>query len=256
MSITIFDGNNFYRRKIEIDADGQTNRNILNDFRYRQETIFVVWDAPDGNKARRAIYPGYKSGRPESSDDLFVGIEQCQGMLMHTKAIQLAIPGFEADDIIAHLVRELAPKGEKMHIVSTDRDFLQLVNEFDNVSADSALKTGVMLSDVRYHKTLVGDASDSIPGIKGFGAGAWDKADQPALKRWLDAVVAGAEPPAFEFGKAQQTWLNDPANLQLLRDFWNIIGFLPIPEEQIAANIKVGTPNYAAGDAYLKELMQ
>lgn len=255
--IHLFDGNNYTRALIEADATGEVPRSLFYKMMNPEARSVFVWDSLNGNKARRAIYSGYKAKRPDLTEDMYVGFDQIKTVLSHTHAIQIDMDGYEADDIIAALARHFGSKGEKVHIFSTDRDFLQLIAEYpNNITATSALKAGVLLSDIRYHKAIVGDTSDSIPGIKGFGDGAWEKADKPALKAWLDAVIAHQPPPHFDFGKAQETWVADEDNLNLLRSYWQIIGFLPISEEEIVKNFLFGKPSYAAGDAYLKGLLQ
>lgn len=258
--IHIYDGNNYVRRKIETDPTGQTPRTIFGDLMNRPEQAFFIWDAPDGNKARRAIYPGYKSKRPPLKEDIHVGFDQVHTVLKYSRAIQVSVPGFEADDIIATLTRHFAKQGEQVHIFSNDRDFHQLFAEYPElVAAEGTLKEGVLFEDIRYHKTLVGDASDSIPGIKGFGDKAWPSEDperRAALKAWLDAVVAREPLPDYEFTKAQSNWVAEEENLELLRSYWNIIGFLPMSEELIASHFEIGQFDYYAAENYLKAFMQ
>lgn len=255
--IRIYDGNNYTRRILETDPTGQAPRTIFNTLSSQMsELAFYVWDALDGNTARRKIYPAYKSKRPELSGDVFANFDMVQSVLLHSPAIQVQLPGYEADDVIAALTRHYAAQGKKVHIHSTDRDFLQLSSEApDLVSCDSALKEGVLLKYVRHHKTLVGDASDTIPGIAGFGAGAWDTCDQAAVAAWLEALVAGEPLPSIEFKKAVSNWVSIPENRQLLIDYWNIIGFIPVSQEQIISRMAVGSFNIEAAETIFKKYM-
>ena len=91
----------------------------------------------------------------------------------------LEVPGFEADDVIATLVRS-APRGRaRSSIVSTDRDLMQLVDErvqlLDGIRdrrygpAEVEERFGVPPAQVLDLRALVGDTSDNIPGVKGIG---------------------------------------------------------------------------------------
>ena len=92
----------------------------------------------------------------------------------------LSQDGVEADDIIAFLSKELTQdKKNKVYLVSADNDFLQLVDEnilmYRSVekefvtSKDVKTKYGVHPHNFLIYKTLMGDASDALPGIKGLG---------------------------------------------------------------------------------------
>ena len=88
--------------------------------------------------------------------------------------------GIEADDTIAYLTKhtQYDLDGEVV-IVSTDKDFLQLVS--DNVKVFSPTKKkmynrqvvfdefGIWPENLLLYRTLDGDKSDNIPGIRGCG---------------------------------------------------------------------------------------
>ncbi len=86
----------------------------------------------------------------------------------------------EADDIIAHLATKLADDyGSKVFIVSSDKDFIQLVNENivvyrpiekDYYTTDTVIeKFGIPASNFILYKVLMGDNSDKVAGVKGLG---------------------------------------------------------------------------------------
>jgi len=90
-------------------------------------------------------------------------------------------PGYEADDVIAHISRH-SPAYEEIHILTCDKDMLQLVTnkvkvllfssakKMELVDTDGVLKHfGVYPSEVKYFKALAGDSSDNVAGIKGIG---------------------------------------------------------------------------------------
>jgi DNA polymerase-1 len=90
-------------------------------------------------------------------------------------------PGYEADDVIAHISRH-SPAYEEVHILTCDKDMLQLVTnkvkvllfssakKMELVDIDGVIRHfGVYPSEVKYFKALAGDSSDNVAGIKGIG---------------------------------------------------------------------------------------
>lgn len=216
----IWDGNNVFRRLLET---GHDLRNIFDQF-YQSGKVqdnVVVWDGPNSLKARRAIYPEYKAKRQAPKEDIYVNFEQIRELLTHTWCVQVRIPGFEADDIIADIVKD---HENDCYIHSNDRDFLAL-----GVPCDATPLNGVKTEDIRLYKTFVGDSSDNIPGCPNFGHKAWESSDPAGLKAWL---LDGAD---YEFPKRAQ-----PDRDQLLK-YWKIIGFLEI--DITNAEIVVGEEN-------------
>src|SRR5262249_31002809 len=95
----------------------------------------------------------------------------------------LSSPGFEADDVLATLARELAAAGEAPMLVSGDRDVLQLARGGVTVlyaargvkdtcydAAAVEKRFGVPAERLPDYAALVGDPSDSLPGVRGVGA--------------------------------------------------------------------------------------
>ena len=87
----------------------------------------------------------------------------------------LEIGGYEADDVIATLVKD-APEGARVTVVSTDRDLMQLVTERVTLSdgirdrrygpAEVEARFGVPPEKVLDVRALLGDTSDNIPSTR------------------------------------------------------------------------------------------
>lgn len=90
--------------------------------------------------------------------------------------------GYEADDIIAHISREAPSSYSEIHILTCDRDLLQLINPRVKVLLFNSAKKinlvgedevgeyyGVPANEIKFYKALCGDASDNIAGLKGVG---------------------------------------------------------------------------------------
>jgi len=154
--------------------------------KYKPGEVCVCWDW-EGSKIKEAIYPEYKEARKvirEKKDyfidkSLFIDIgkqiRELQVVLPHFGIKQVKVRGVEADDVIGLLCEEL--KG--VLVVSSDKDLLQLVNDGALVyySPRDILVTKqnfLELFDVPpelflYYKSIMGDKSDNIAGLKGFG---------------------------------------------------------------------------------------
>ena len=156
--------------------------------------VYVVFDGVGSSNNRKNIIPEYKSGRDlqritnwevfdnhDEEDDSKV--DQIVRIIHYLKTLPVktvSIDKVEADDIIAHLSRIL-PKGkkDKAFIVSSDKDFIQLVS--DNVFLYRPMEKEYYTKQTVYdkykmspknfilHKTLLGDNSDKIRGVKGLG---------------------------------------------------------------------------------------
>jgi DNA polymerase I len=138
----------------------------------------VVFDS--GSKTfRNEIYPEYKANRPPCPQDL---IPQFSIVRESAEALNLAIlekTGFEADDIIATITKKAEREGFEVLIVSSDKDLMQLVNErtfmYDSMKnrfigiAEVKEKFAVAPLQVLDILSLMGDASDNIPGVRGIG---------------------------------------------------------------------------------------
>lgn len=138
----------------------------------------AVFD-PGGRTYRHKIYAEYKAGR-NKSEELDV---QFPYMRHAAKALGLKpveAKGYEADDVIATLAHRAKRRGMRTTIVSSDKDFCQLVE--DNVveivdplqrrrllEKDVVAKFGVDPSRVPDVQALAGDSVDNIPGVKNVG---------------------------------------------------------------------------------------
>lgn len=245
--IHLYDGNNHVRRRIEADHTGQVLKNLYLDVITSKDPIIYVWDGKKALAVRRTIYPAYKNKRPRTRDDIYATLSLFKKILGLSQASQIEVPGFEADDVIAHLV--LKHPQLKFHIHSNDADFASLGMPMDRE------KFKVEPKYVRVYKTLVGDPSDAIPGLKGFGQKAWDGADHDQLLSW---AVGGFMP----FGnvmnslpKSSQNWCQDEEGHAMLRKFWEIIGFLPVPAKLIDKHTTVGVKCPEAAIKIMQEFM-
>ena len=157
-------------------------------------SVYVVFDGAGSANARKNLLPEYKSGRDlqritnwdafdNLEDEHDAKVDQIVRIVQYLKTLPvktIGIPKVEADDVIAYLGTILPKKKEdKVFIVSSDKDFLQLVNE--NVIVyrpmekeyytDQTIKEKYNMPAPNFilYKTLLGDNSDKVKGVKGLG---------------------------------------------------------------------------------------
>jgi DNA polymerase-1 len=149
---------------------------ILKD--YHAPYIAVIFDAARAN-FRNEIYPEYKANRDETPEDL---IPQFPLIREATRAFDmpaLEVEGYEADDLIAAYTRLALEAGKKVVIVSSDKDFMQLVKPGVRmldpmkgtwIDEDGVFKKfGVTPDKVIDVQALAGDSVDNVPGVPGIG---------------------------------------------------------------------------------------
>jgi 5'-3' exonuclease len=87
-------------------------------------------------------------------------------------------PHYECDDLIYHIVEKMIPSDQPTVIVSSDSDFIQIINTFENVKLFNPVKSEYRQKtayDYVAWKAMVGDKADNIPGVKGIGKTNADK---------------------------------------------------------------------------------
>lgn len=138
---------------------------------------------------RHELYADYKANRAKTPEDLHAQIPWIEEVLEALEIPVLRYDGFEADDIIATVARKCAEENRPCRILSGDKDLLQLVTDtclemqpdranggWEVIGAQEVLeKWGIPPEKILDYLSLVGDASDNVPGVKGVG-------DKTALK--------------------------------------------------------------------------
>lgn len=170
--------------------------------------VYIAFDGVGSSNHRKNIIPEYKANRNitrVTKHELFENIEeedeskidQIVRIIQYLKTLPvktISLPRVEADDIIAYLSSTLPTQPEdRVFIVSSDKDYLQLVTEqiivYRPVEREYYTKDivkekfGVNPSNFLLYKLLIGDNSDGITGIKGLGPkGLFKKFPELAVK--------------------------------------------------------------------------
>jgi|TARA_B100000085_G_C18542207_1_gene512411 DNA polymerase-1 len=173
--------------------------------------VYVVFDGAGSANNRKNINPLYKSGRDlqritnwdafdDKQDEDDSKVDQMIRVIQYLKTLPVktvSIDKVEADDIISYLSKVVIkdPK-DKAFIVSSDKDFIQLVS--DNVIVYRPMekeyyteqtvidKYKMSPKNFLLHKTLLGDNSDKIKGVKGLGEKGIYKKFPELMERDMD----------------------------------------------------------------------
>jgi DNA polymerase-1 len=140
--------------------------------------LCVVFDAP-GPTFRDELYKEYKANRPPTPPELIAQIALAPKVAEAFGYAVLSIPGVEADDVIATLVRQATADGMSVVIGSSDKDLMQLCKA--DVQILDAMKNrllgppevkekwGVLPDQLGDVLALMGDSVDNVPGVPGVG---------------------------------------------------------------------------------------
>jgi len=155
--------------------------------------IICVFDGQASSSSRKNIDPEYKANRNikritnweifDDKDDEFQSMTMQMGRLVeYLQCLPLtliSIDKIEADDTISYLAQKFRDNNKKVTIVSSDKDFLQIVDQNIEVYSPIKKKTygkkevqeelGMIPENYLIMKALLGDNSDNLTGIKGLG---------------------------------------------------------------------------------------
>lgn len=150
----------------------------------KPDKIIVAFDISSSEK-RTKIFSEYKAGRHKAPEDLTIQFPIIKELLKTMNIPIVQKDGIEADDILGAIAKKEGKKGNKIIILTGDRDYFQLVDINVNIRYPKTImgKTEYIIYD-NYKineeyglipeklievKALMGDASDNIPGVKGIG---------------------------------------------------------------------------------------
>lgn len=216
---------------------------LMEDF--SPDFIISVFDGPNNKKSRTDLYADYKSHRKEMPEDLFPQLEKAIDWCSLAGIPYLSIPGVEADDVIGSIAVWAANQGIKVWLCSSDKDLCQLVTDQihlinpskDNLEVDPAKVKelfGVTPEQIIDYLAIVGDASDNIPGLEGFGA----KTAAALLQEFGDLDTILTFPEKIKGEKKQQVLREGKAIAHLSRQLATIQLDVDFPKEEEFFHVK------------------
>ncbi len=234
----------------------QTLLDILNN---QQPTHLGVAFDTAAPTQRHVEFAEYKANREEMPEELSAALPHVRRMVEALNIPLLICDGFEADDIIGTLVQRAQQEGFESYMVTSDKDFGQLVNAstfiykpprggegveilgLPEIQARWGVQRPEQVVDVL---ALMGDASDNIPGVPGIG----EKTAMKLIAQYgtLDNLLAHVGELT---GRVKQSLETNRDQALLSRRLATILRDAPCPVELDA--LKVQPPN----EAKLKELL-
>jgi DNA polymerase I len=161
---------------------------------YGPKPTIVVWDA--GSSGRKEVSEDYKATRRSRPDLLREQWPHLEPLVDAFGYRNVAVQGFEADDVIATIAERARAQGVPVMVVTGDRDAFQIIDPDSRVKV-MATGRGITDTKVYDHQAVIdrygigpelipdfyglkGDTSDNIPGVPGIG----DKTASELLQRF------------------------------------------------------------------------
>jgi DNA polymerase-1 len=224
---------------------------------HKPDYVAFVFDV--GKSFRNALYPDYKGQRPDMPADLREQWGELRPLIEAFGFYVLAEPNTEADDVIGTLACRLASDDLHVGIVSSDKDFGQIVDErihlldlmkgVDYGPKEIQEKWGVGPDRIIDLLSLMGDTSDNVPGVPGVG----EKKAAQFIQKYgdLEGVLANT---AAIGGKTGQCIADNADVVRLARTLVTIEKNLkvdvtledlaPRPRDDVALREKLGRWNF------------
>lgn len=188
--------------------------------RFKPKYVICAVDSKERQLYRKDKFPAYKMNRKKSMSveikDFHLQKENIKRFNELFGIPMVSKPGYEADDIIASLATQYEAEGHEVYILSSDKDFVQLLNksvnlvllgkhdktdEFEVVTPKDNLANvfGIDPSKAQCYQGIVGDGSDNYPGVISCGPVAAKK----MLDKYhsLEAIYDNLNDPDLFFDK-------------------------------------------------------
>tara|TARA_R110000851_G_scaffold108069_4_gene228873 strand:+ start:1588 stop:2538 length:951 start_codon:yes stop_codon:yes gene_type:complete len=161
--------------------------------KFQPDEVVVVWDGHEGSQRKRALNKEYKEGRApirfnrrqieldpaEQLKNKAYQLIRLMEYLNELPVIQITIDFVEADDVIAYGARHPYYNGWGKVIVSSDKDFFQLCDDYTSIYRpiqDKIVTKQAIIDEFKIHpnnfalaRAIAGDSSDNLPGVPGVG---------------------------------------------------------------------------------------
>lgn len=155
--------------------------------------IAVAFDPPGGT-FRHEAYPDYKAHREETPEAIRFAVPYIKRLIEAHRIPILEVAGYEADDVIGTVAKQVESQGVEVYMVTPDKDYGQLVSERvkmyrpmsgggyeiwgeEEINSKFGLSSTQQVIDFL---GLVGDSADNLPGCPRIG----DKTAQKLLAQF------------------------------------------------------------------------
>lgn len=159
----------------------------------KPDKIIICHDGPGGSRKKKALHKDYKEGRnplrlnrnikvlddkQENENRIWQQLKTFEYLNL-CPVIQLMEENVEADDLISYVVQHEEYEDAIKIIVSSDKDFIQLLNDKTILMRpvqDEILNKNRVVEEFKIHpnnfalaRSIAGDKSDNLDGIRGVG---------------------------------------------------------------------------------------
>ena len=216
---------------------------LIKDF--HPDHLVAVFDGPQNAKKRIEIYPQYKAHRLAMPLDMRYQIDWAHQFCDLIGIPHLNIAEAEADDVMASVATWAAANGITVYLCTSDKDMCQIVSDkilILNTNKDNQLIDsqevekihGVPPEKMIDYLSIVGDSSDNIPGLPGFGP----KTAAELLKNFgsLDYILQ--HPNEIPGAKKQETIKQEAQKALISRQLVTLDSEIPFPKETDFFQIK------------------
>ncbi len=198
--------------------------------------VLVAFDSDPVISFRSRLFPAYKQHRGRPPADLEPQFALCIEAARVLGYVAAVVDDYEADDVMATVVRRFGVGGRAIELLTQDKDMVQLVApsvtwvSFDGrVRLDPAAvyaRFGIRPEQMPDYLALVGDSVDGIPGVPGVGP----KTACALLARFADVEGMLAAVDTLPPGVAR-TLAADPARVRLSRRLAQLRDDIPLSVE-------------------------
>lgn len=161
-----------------------TLMSIIKEF--SPDYIGAAFDVKRASLKRSEIYKDYKAQRESAPEDLIAQMPRIEELLDCYNIERFKIEGYEADDVLGTLAKNLSAQGVEVYVITGDKDLAQILDENINIALLGKGEGGDKFKIIRTDEDvieylgvpskkipdlfgLIGDSSDGIPGVRKIG---------------------------------------------------------------------------------------
>lgn len=205
---------------------------------FNPDYLVAIFDGPNNALKRKEIYPEYKGHRAEMPGDLLYQMDWARQFCELAGIPSLSIPDVEADDTMGAIAKWGEGRGSEVFLCTSDKDMCQLVSSkvfILNTHKENLIlgipqveaQFGVPPSKIIDYLAIMGDSSDNVPGIPGFGP----KTASELLKSFGSLDYLLDHPYEVPGKKKQDTLVEHKEKALMSRRLVTIDLDVPIPHE-------------------------
>ncbi|MBR1385198.1 MAG: DNA polymerase I [Bacilli bacterium] len=157
--------------------------NMMNKIIEEEKPTYIMCAFDKGRTFRHEKYSDYKGGRSATPDELKAQAPKARELVEAMGITYYEIDNYEADDIIGTFAKKCNNNNDyDAVIISSDKDLLQLITDEVEVKLLKSGGESIRMTHQEFIntygiepprmvdlKSLMGDSSDNIPGVKGIG---------------------------------------------------------------------------------------